>query len=96
MNQENKKQASPKEEKEYPGYPHYPNSEDITRKENNTGEESMEDEDIDEDISGGIELDVPGSGDDNADEEIGEEDEENNYYSLGGDNHEALEEGNED
>ncbi len=93
MKQENKKQASPEEQKEYPGYPHYPNSEDITRKENSTGEESIEDEDIDEDIS---ELDIPGSGDDNADEEIGEEDEENNYYSLGGDNHDALEEDNED
>lgn len=37
-------------------------------------------------------LDIPGSElDDNA-EEIGEEDEENNYYSLGGDRHEAQEE----
>lgn len=37
-------------------------------------------------------LDVPGSEDDDADEDIGEEDEENNYYSLGGDAHENLEE----
>ena len=38
------------------------------------------------------ELDVPGSElDDNA-EGIGEEDEENNYYSLGGDRHESQEE----
>jgi hypothetical protein len=29
---------------------------------------------------------------DDAMEDIGEEDEENNYYSLGGDNHEDLEE----
>jgi hypothetical protein len=37
-------------------------------------------------------LDIPGSElDDNA-EKIGEEDEENNYYSLGGDRHEAQEE----
>lgn len=35
----------------------------------------------------GEDLDVPGSEDDDADEEIGEEDEENNNYSLGGDNH---------
>ena len=28
-------------------------------------------------------------------EEIGEEDEENNYYSLGGDNHDDLEESKE-
>lgn len=36
-------------------------------------------------------LDVPGSDLDNADERIGEEDEENNEYSLGGDNHEDAE-----
>jgi hypothetical protein len=40
----------------------------------------------------GEDLDIPGSELDDADEEIGEEDEENNYYSLGGDNHEDLEE----
>jgi len=33
----------------------------------------------------GEDLDVPGSNEDDADEEIGEEDEENNSYSLGGD-----------
>jgi hypothetical protein len=38
------------------------------------------------------ELDVPGSELDDAMENIGSEDEENNYYSLGGDNHEDLEE----
>lgn len=32
----------------------------------------------------GDDLDVPGSELDDAEEEIGEEDEENNYYSLGG------------
>jgi hypothetical protein len=37
-------------------------------------------------------LDIPGSELDDADEAIGEEDEENNYYSLGGDDHEDLEE----
>jgi hypothetical protein len=41
----------------------------------------------------GDDLDVPGTEDDDADEEIGEEDEENNYYSLGGDAHDDLEEG---
>ena len=40
----------------------------------------------------GDDLDIPGSELDNANEEIGEEDEENNYYSLGGDRHENLEE----
>jgi hypothetical protein len=33
----------------------------------------------------GDDLDVPGAGDDDDNEEIGEEDEENNSYSLGGD-----------
>lgn len=37
-------------------------------------------------------LDVPGSELDDENESIGEEDEENNYYSLGGDNHEDIEE----
>ena len=37
-------------------------------------------------------LDIPGAELDDAMEDIGEEDEENNYYSLGGDNHEDLEE----
>jgi len=40
----------------------------------------------------GDDLDVPGAEDDDTNEEIGEEDEENNYYSLGGDAHEDLEE----
>jgi hypothetical protein len=37
-------------------------------------------------------LDVPGSELDDANESVGEEDEENNYYSLGGDRHESQEE----
>lgn len=47
---------------------------------------------VDEEEYTGEDLDVPGSEEDDADEEIGEEDEENNYYSLGGDAHENLEE----
>jgi|WetSurMetagenome_2_1015567.scaffolds.fasta_scaffold1029687_1 hypothetical protein len=39
-------------------------------------------------------LDVPGSELDDEQEEIGSEDEENNYYSLGGDDHLDLEEDN--
>lgn len=39
----------------------------------------------------GDNLDVPGAELDDADEEIGEEDEENNYYSIGGENHMELE-----
>lgn len=40
----------------------------------------------------GYELDTPGSEIDDPNESIGEEDEENNYYSLGGDRHENLDE----
>jgi hypothetical protein len=40
----------------------------------------------------GAELDIPGGELDDEMEKIGEEDEENNYYSLGGDDHENLEE----
>ena len=39
-----------------------------------------------EDVSG-RDLDIPGSERDDMDEDIGEEDEENNSYSLGGDTH---------
>ena len=44
-------------------------------------------------LNPGEDLDVPGSEADDADEAIGEEDEENNYYSLGGDNNDDLEHG---
>ena len=47
--------------------------------------------DFEEDVSGG-DLDVPGSETDEKQEFIGTEDEENNYYSLGGDDHNDLEE----
>jgi hypothetical protein len=40
----------------------------------------------------GSDLDVPGSELDDEAESTGNEDEENNYYSLGGDNHNDLEE----
>ncbi len=43
-------------------------------------------------LEGEDDLDIPGSEDDDANEAIGEEDEENNYYSLGGDAHDDLEE----
>ncbi|HUR12203.1 MAG TPA: hypothetical protein VM012_12585 [Flavitalea sp.] len=44
---------------------------------------------------GDEELDIPGSELDDNNEALGEEDEENNYYSVGGDRHENLEEGQE-
>lgn len=40
----------------------------------------------------GSDLDVPGSELDDEEESIGNEDEENNYYSLGGDDHNELDE----
>ncbi|MEO8254518.1 MAG: hypothetical protein ABI554_09050 [Flavobacterium sp.] len=46
-----------------------------------------------EDVSGS-DLDIPGSELDDATEKIGSEDEENNGYSIGGDNHNDLEEDN--
>jgi len=46
---------------------------------------------FDEDASGN-DLDVPGSELDDHQEEIGSEDEENNYYSIGGDDHDNLDE----
>ena len=42
----------------------------------------------------GKDLDIPGSDLDDNEEMVGSEDEENNSYSLGGDNHQDLEEDN--
>ncbi len=91
---------------EAPGYPLYPDSEDIY--ENFQEETDINPEDISntkssnsdnvlrrkrlDDEFNGRDLDVPGSELDDAQEAIGSEDEENNYYSLGGDAHEDLEE----
>ncbi len=65
------------------------NPEDISRtkalNENNDAGKNNE-KDFIEDKSGS-DLDVPGSELDDKQEEIGSEDEENNYYSLGGDDH---------
>jgi hypothetical protein len=47
--------------------------------------------DFEDDVTGS-DLDVPGSELDDELEFIGSEDEENNYYSLGGDNHNDLDE----
>ena len=43
----------------------------------------------------GSDLDVPGSELDDDQETNGSEDEENNFYSIGGDNHNDLEEDNQ-
>lgn len=45
---------------------------------------------------GADDLDVPGAEDDDMQEGLGSEDEENNYYSLGGDRHEDAQDDNPD
>jgi len=84
-----------------PGYPSYSASEDIFNQDKEESEINPEnisaikkteelgvnnEKDFRDDVSG-IDIDVPGSELDDAQEEIGSEDEENNLYSLGGDNH---------
>ena len=91
----------------FPDYPHYPASQDIYNNDkllknvpsNSLGEPAepkdkpskSNEKDFNEDVSGD-DLDVPGSELDDKQEKIGSEDEENNYYSIGGDNHDDLEE----
>ena len=100
-------EADPNESEEFPGYKAYPPSEDIYArgtkemdinpediskkkvadlKKKNTEELRFEDGRL------GADLDVPGADLDDAQEDIGSEDEENNYYSIGGDNHSNLDE----
>jgi hypothetical protein len=45
-----------------------------------------------DDYVSGSDLDVPGSELDDKQENVGSEDEENNYFSIGGDDHDDLEE----
>ncbi len=82
------------EEKKFP-LPIYSADEDIYAKEK---EVSLDEEDEEAKLNAKLSegLDVPGSELDDADEAIGEEDEENNYYSLGGDDHNDLEEDKEE
>lgn len=78
--------------KELPGYPIYPPEDDIYSKEQKA--ENVDPTDIlgEENQSLNSDLDVPGADLDDKQEAIGAEDEENNYYSLGGDDHNDLEE----
>ena len=94
-------------DKKYPGYPLYPTKEDIYSKwkeEKDINPEQISKEkspnekpgtnnekDFEENKSGS-DLDVSGSELDDKQENIGSEDEENNYYSLGGDDQNSLEE----
>ena len=101
------RQAGDKQKNDLPGYPSYPESDDIFNKYHEEKDINPEDPsatkalnaepgsanqvDFNDDTSG-ADLDVPGSELDDVMEEIGSEDEENNYYSLGGDNHTDLDE----
>lgn len=95
--------------KVYPGYPTYPPSEDIYNidkeeteidpedisktKSTNENDGKFNEKTFDQDKSGD-DLDIPGSELDDEQENIGSEDEENNGYSIGSDNHNDLEEDN--
>ena len=64
------------------------NPEDISKKKAPNNDNVVRREALGEkEVLTGKDLDVPGSELDDAQEDIGSEDEENNYYSLGGDNH---------
>jgi hypothetical protein len=103
-----KTETKKKSETDFPGYPHYPASEDIYNKEKevtgidpeditktktlNEKKETKNEKGFEDDKSGS-DLDVPGSELDDQQEIVGSEDEENNYYSIGGDGHNKLDQG---
>ncbi|MES2411159.1 MAG: hypothetical protein V4535_06910 [Bacteroidota bacterium] len=96
--------------KVYPANVTYPPSEDIynmnkkeseidpddisRKKTSNVDDGKFNEKTFDEDKSG-ADLDIPGSELDEQQENIGSEDEENHGYSIGGDNHNDLEENRE-
>jgi len=69
----------------------YSRSEKLLFKEDEDASNAQDDDGSKKRLTG-EDLDVPGAELDDEDELLGEEDEENNYYSLGGDNHNDLEE----
>lgn len=88
------------QKKDFPGYKHYPVKDDIYNREKEETDLDPEDpkhkkapnqdhEDINEkefkNSMSGEDLDIPGNEDDESAMGDGKEDEENNYYSLGGD-----------
>ncbi len=94
-------------ENDLPGYPSYPEGEDIFKKYQEAEDINPEDTTKPKAINSnngesgeismttglmGRDLDIPGSELDDAMEDVGSEDEENNYYSLGGDDHSDLDE----
>lgn len=92
---------------DFPGYPMYPAGDDIYNKSHKEGSIDPEDitktksqvepignmneKGFTNHVSGG-DLDIPGSELDDVQESLGSEDEENNGYSIGGDDHDELEE----
>jgi hypothetical protein len=102
-----KKKKQDKTKEDLPGYPDYPDSQDIFKsgikedkidpeditsdKAPNMKADEPNEKSFEDDVSGD-DLDVPGSELDDKEEAIGSEDEENNYYSLGGGDHNDLEE----
>jgi len=92
------KQVDKENKNSLPGYPLYPDNEDIyqrDKEEENIDPENilktktpnevnrmLNEKDFKDDKTGG-DLDVPGAELDDKQENIGNEDEENNYYSLG-------------
>jgi hypothetical protein len=96
------KTATGKEGVDFPGYPIYSPSEDIFCQEVIASD--INPEDLANNRSPNkkkrspnekaFEEDVPGSELDDEQESVGSEDEENNYYSLGGDDHNDLDENN--
>ena len=94
------------EENPFPAYPVYPPEEDIysiDKKEELNPEDpskmksphekpgKLNEKNFEEDVTGG-DLDVPGSESDDEQVRTGNEDEENEYFSLGGDDHDELDE----
>jgi hypothetical protein len=88
-----KKQELSEDDKKFP-LPIYSSDEDIFSQEKEVSFEEEKDNKLNEDLSG--DLDVPGSELDDSEEVLGDEDEENNYYSIGGDDHNDLEEDKEE
>lgn len=87
--------TEPVADKEKNDLPIYPANEDIyyaAEEEQDTDPEDISKTKTSNDDESGNDLDVPGSELDNDQESIGSEDEENNYYSIGGDDHNDLEE----
>jgi hypothetical protein len=102
-----KKSAGSQSNIDFPGYPLYPSGDDIYNQSHREGSIDPEDitktktpiepigtmneKEFKNHVSGD-DLDIPGSELDDVQENIGSEDEENNGYSIGGDNHDDLEE----